>query len=264
MDQQQAVDFTQKALARGATPEQVAYVLAERLNAPVEALLPFVQKVAAEAAVPENAPPPPAQTMEEEPITLVQGFSVVRPPLDEPGPVTEVYEEPEFLVPEMPVPQPVETEPAVVVAPAAPPPPTSGLREPRPRGRMAALYQNPEISQMVTQELNRHRKPSDIALKLSQKYGVQFADAERYVAQVSAKLPNQPRRKTNFVMLGFSSISLLAGLALLVIGVLSLLEGFFGQPSDRLSQVLGTLIGGGLLTLGGVIGLYITLRPTSR
>jgi hypothetical protein len=283
MEQQQAVEFTQKALARGATPEQVAYVLAERMNAPVEAILRFVQRIAAQQA----APPPPAvpemdapaqavtqeweETPEpvavgvEEPATMIQGIPIVAPPVEMPEslpPPTGLEAAAPYEMENAPVPN-VEAEAqaataaeAQVAAPA--PNPT------RPRGRMSTLYQDPAVQEMVLKELKRSRKPADIAVKLSEQYGVRWTDAQRYVEEISVRYHSQAHHKLNVPVLIFSGLALLAGLALLVTALLGLIEGLTGQPADRLSQIMGTLMGGALLTAGGVIGLYITFRPSGQ
>ena len=282
MDQQQAVEFTQKALTRGATPEQVAYVLAERMNAPVEVIYRFVQRVAA-----QKVPTPPAIEPE------AQYHSS---PVDEYVPETEEeVEEPATLVQEVPVafsapppPPPAEDDPMdqafdlraadeatiiaqqvedVTVLAEAPETDATEQTPQEPavelptRGKMAALYQNQAVHDQVLKQLKRHQNPSDIAYKLSEQYGVRWHDAERFVSEIATRNQSQLQGKTNFLLLFFSVVCLIAGLALLVTGLLSLMEGFFGQPSDRMSQTVGTLIGGGLLTLGGAVGLYITIRP---
>lgn len=275
MDQQQATEFSQKALARGATPEQVAAVLAERLNAPFEAILPFVQRVAAQAVVAQPvevqedgpaAPAPPAmKPYIEEPVTQIQGFSVVPPPPIA-MPSSEVEPLEESFEPEMEE-EPVvfaEQEPAPEPLPSAEPEPALDLQDARPRGRLASLYQNPAVQDMVVHELQRGRRPAEVATKLSQQQGVRLSDADRFVAEIAARVPSQPKRKTNYILLLFTAISLIAGLALLVTAGLSLFEYLSGQSFGGLGEAISSLVGGLLLISAGVIGIYLTLRPSNR
>jgi hypothetical protein len=162
--------------------------------------------------------------------------------------------------PPMPAVQPPAPAASAVVTET----PAGGRGETRGRGNSAILTQDPAIYEQVLQELKRAHRPSDIALKLSKAHGVRWTDAERFVIEVATRNHSMLQRRTNVTVLFFSGASLLAGLALLVIGILAVMDILAGQPADNLGQAIGTLIGGIALVLGGAIGIYMISRPSSR
>jgi hypothetical protein len=240
MEKQQAIDFIQRELNNHRGQKEITALLCEQLSAPADVVGKFVSRIASqmpEAAVDQTqaaaAPAAPEQVM--------------------PEPVA--YAPPE---------QAEETQSDFEKAPSAPS---------QPVWEAGALSSAPKIDQaeleaMITKELAKNNRQSDVAVSVCEYTGMNWDDAQRLVARVAMEKRKHLTTRQNFIFIPLAVIAILVGIALVYAGVSeSYTTGsalMTGAPLESSSQDVQGIVwaiptGVGLL-LGGGFGLYKALR----
>ncbi len=249
MNQQQATEFIQQQLQQGQDPEAIVQLLSQQLPAPPEMLLKFVEKVAA-----QMPPPPPVS----QPARTAQ-------PLQAP---TQAYDalssEPPAQAPVLAAATPAAPQPAATPLPAAASMPARPAARPNP-------LDDPKLTEYVVKRLKRQHRKSDIALEICERTGVDWKEAQRFVSQVNIEQNKSISSSKNLPILIFCGLFIFSGAILLIWGLLDmapLVSLLFGMPTDQLYlsdfDIRGTiylLLGGIGLTLGGLVGFYLAIRP---
>ncbi len=254
MDQQQATEFIQQQLQQGSSTDEIVQLLSPQLKAPPELVRKFVDKVAAQALLAVQ-PPPAASPAQSEMPDLVE-------PAAEP-PVVEA------AVAQPPIPAttavPAEPVPAYTVVPKPVMPPA------RPPAARTTALDDPQLAVYVAKRLKAQRRKSDIAMEVCERTGADWKEAQRFVNQVNMEQYQSINRARNVPLLIFCGLFVFSGVVLLIVGAIDAIPYvtyFFGSPSDLstlpASSIRSTvyyLLGGMGLLVGGLVGLYLALRP---
>ncbi len=125
----------------------------------------------------------------------------------------------------------------------------------------------PELEQLTLQNIKKLYRHNDIVEQVCEKTGWSWNKAQRFVAKTQTKNHQELTRSSRIFMIIFCIIFIIGGLLLLLWSVLTFKEyrnGWTGQITSTLSMDLVSFIIGGFFTslgiiLGGIYGLYRTL-----
>ena len=245
MNQQQATELIQQELRQGRNTEEIVQLLSHQLPAPHDLLTKFVEKVAAQMPPTQ---PTPAFIQDEQPVQI-----------QSPSEETAAEKQPALVDPVAGSVQPASSMPAGEPAPVA-----------RPASRPDPL-KDPKLTEYVVKRLNRHHRKSDIAMAICERTGVDWKEAQRFVSQVNIEQIKRISKAKNLPVVIFCGLFIFSGLIMIILGGISLvpyLSLFLGDPSSSTGvpdyDIRGTvylLLGGVGLILGGLVGLYLVIRP---
>jgi len=253
MDKYQATHYILKHLRQGADKIEIAADLCERLNAPPEMVLKFVEQVAASFTPPP--PPIPKETPPEALPSSVYPFALDDRPV-------EVYEfEPVYAEsPERSSPEISEYDPTPNYASQG------GGQDQLPKLEEIE-FDAEALTQYVVQLLKKHRRHNDIVEYVANKTGWHWNESQRFVARTQTQRHGELTQSQNRFMIPLSIAFILGGLLLLGWSILALLDyylAYTGRGNSALAVDFVPLVIGSLFTsfgiiAGGIFGLYRTL-----
>ena len=273
MDKQQAIDFVLDELDKGKPLPDITAALSSQLGAPVEIVSKFVTQTAqryqqSKAALGHSIASNP----------LPSAFSA---PLKGTPPPSSI---PTYTSPPA-MPEPIPSPNSVYQAPAVPEP-FSVVQSPpvtEEQNVSAALQQAgsavdaDELEKFILSQLGGSKKESDIVMRVVEKTGMEYREAQRLVSRVGARNYKKVAAKQNCVIIPLALVFLVAGLILLGASVVEAYQIRFMLPSPNdlnIEQVqsiyergrsLPWAFGAGLaLSVGGAIGLFSAIRNQTR
>lgn len=155
------------------------------------------------------------------------------------------------------------------VPPPAPEPP----RLPTARAAGKALSDDPELVRLVFSELSKHRQRSDVVMMVCERTGVEWSQAQRFVAQVETEQRGKISARKNILVIPLGIIFIISGLAVAISNaqvVIFLLGPAFNPTSVSPEIIEATisampyapylfLAGLGMIA-GGVVGIVLAIR----
>jgi len=251
MNKEEAIDFVQDELYHGRSIEQICDALSEKMGAPRELVEKFVKRTAADYQQELEQVIISSKTPEEE---ALEGFTLPKPDSNEIV-ATFLTGTPEAAA-SAPSPEPFENVQASL-APAVSP----------------AENDQAELEELILRQLGRQKKRSDVVMSVIQATGMDWSQAEKLVARVTARNQKKLIKKQNLVVIPLSVIALIIGLILIVAGISEavssgILQTNFSEMNVNevdylyglIRQLAWAFIVGLILTIGGLAGLIIALR----
>jgi hypothetical protein len=124
---------------------------------------------------------------------------------------------------------------------------------------------NEELSNRIVSDLAKQRNRNEIIRGICEQEGLNWADAEKLVAQVEQQNAHAIARRQSPLLIFLSVSTVLIGIVLLLFGVDYVMPFFQGHALEQLLslqtgyyQLAGGLTGV-VMIVGGVIGLWKTL-----
>lgn len=198
MDKQDAIDFIIEEFEKGASPSEIARSLSSRLNAPSKVVEGFVSRTLegrmALVAAPE-APAPraaPADGWEMPTGEGRQAAAAWEAPADAAG----VHKG-----------QPLPSNIAPALTPTAAPAYNNAERP-------AASAIDPKLEKFILSALSGDKKQSDIVMAVCERTGLDWSEAQRLVGRVGAQNRKKITSRRNRVLIPFSIVAIIAGVAL--------------------------------------------------
>lgn len=272
MDKQQAIDFILERIAHDYTQEEIVRDLSHHLKAPQDVLKTLVAKIEAQHPHirPQAQPEPPAEMPAYE--TAAPAAPAAEVPADLPSAFLSNFDESTAL-PE-PEPAPVPQAELANTRTAALPSPETGTIASAKAARQAKLLENNELTQAVLSMLKKGRKRSEITMFVCERTGIEWSQAQRFVAQVEVDKYKSISAHKNTGIIIFGILFALAGLAVLLFGLFSLapyLMILFNTEIDipvyismRPDAVIGILVTGFGLLVGGIVGTILAIQGQSK
>jgi len=278
MDKQEAIDFVLDELDKGRSPAEIAAALSRKLDAPVELVAKFVRQTKlryeqSQAALGTTATPgplPPAYHAQPEPSSPQP--APASPPAIAYNPQPTAYSLPPVAYTPPPAaysPASAAPEPLPEPAPAYSEP---AVAEPLPRAE-PELAAAPALEKFILDELAKNQREGDVVLRVVEKTGMEYRQAQRLVSRVGAKNYKKITTRQNCLIIPLAVLALVAGLVLLGASIVEAYQIRFLLPSpNNLSfeqiqaayergQSLPWAFGVGLaLSLGGGFGLMSAIR----
>jgi hypothetical protein len=132
---------------------------------------------------------------------------------------------------------------------------------------------HPVLVKYVVNELAKNRKRSDIVMKISERTGADWDEAQRFVGQVSAEQHSQINARKNRLIIPMCIVAIVLGFVFTIGTVYPLIYWFTGRTEEFISMTrsigsFGDYINsapyifftGIVMIAGGAIGLIVALR----
>ncbi len=247
MDKHEATQYILNQLKSGHDHIGIAADLSERLNAPPELALKFVQQVASnfspepESSLPKSEPDP----------------QTVQPFVDDDD-LPEIELKPIYT--ESPEPQDF-SQPQFDPTPNYPQPETDGEQSNPAKEKDFDIE---VVTNDVVEQLKNHRRYSDIVEYVAQKTGWHWNESQRFVARTQTENHDELSQSQNKFMIVFSATFILGGFLLMGWSVIALLDYAQALSSpqyatlsfDFFPLILIAFVSSFGIIGGGVFGLY--------
>jgi hypothetical protein len=285
MDKQEAIDFVLDELDKGRGPAEITAALSRRLDAPIDLVSKFVRQT--------------TLRYQQSKAALAQPLSGSRPPAP-PAPTPSAFSSPPVALGPKPVavsPQPLayrQPPPAVSSPPAgSPPAPGKPVKEPLPEPNQfyqapaplaipleqplsrpePELDATPALEKFILDELGKNKRQGDVVLRVVERTGMEYRQAQKLVSRVGAKNYKKVAAKQNCLIIPLALLFFGAGLVLLGASIVEAYQIRFLLPSpndlnivqiqelyNRGRSLPWAFVGGLALSLGGGYGLFSAIR----
>ncbi|MBN2149255.1 MAG: YrzE family protein [Anaerolineales bacterium] len=265
MEKQEAVDFVLERIAHDYMQEEIARDLSHHLKAPPEILLQFVARV--EQQHPHIRPLPVA----EEPIqedTLPPAFDQQPPPPAFTAGLDDFPDaESESVIP---APIPIIPEPAPMAESVVQSPPQPAAKP----AFKSQILNDEKLLKVVYDSLKKGRKRSDITTYVCERTGMEWNEAQRFVAQVEVENFKKLSAHENIPYMIFGIGGAIVGFVVMMAGIAALapyiivflkipleLPVYISTYPDTAIAIF--LTGFGLL-VGGIVGIYMAVQAQAN
>lgn len=271
MEKQQAIDFVLERIAHDYTQEEIVRDLSRHLKAPPDVLQTFVSRI--EEQHPHVRPEAQAElpAPDENPLadSDSQPGNLEKAGAGLPSAFLSGFDESA---------QPQE-QPAAPLEAATPhastlPDPESGIHSSPKVAKRTRTLEDQELAQIVLSMLKKGHKRSEITMFVCERTGIEWKQAQRFVAQVGVDHHKSIHAHQNVWLIGFGVLFALAGLVMFLVGVAALVPylTFFTQSEFNLpvlvemrpDAVIGVIVTGFGLLIGGIVGIILAVQGQSK
>jgi hypothetical protein len=248
MDKKQATHFILNQLKLGHDNIQIAAVLSEKLSAPPELALKFVEQVAATIQ-----PPPPSPFTPEPPVASAPVAPLMTDELKTDFEFEPIYSE----SPEAPISNFSEN-----FHPSDDSQSQVNLNQ--PAGKQEKEFDIEILTANVVQQLKKHRRHSDIVEYVARTTGWHWNESQRFVARTQTENHSELSQSQNKFMIAFSAVFILGGFLLMGWSVIALFDyaqaltspGYSTLSFDFFPFILLAFVSSFGIIGGGIFGLY--------
>lgn len=306
MDKDQAIDFVIRQYTIGYSKDEIAQQLSQQLKAPLEIVEKFVGQT-----VDQNFPSLPTPPLPQQDVSPAGVYT----DMDDAGPESDraTAEENGFI--DLDMPGVIATEPSsqdfysygsddtswngagdensysvqggsfgssAGLSEASLYDPTYNLSQsapaqttPEPPSPVHALENDPEVQKFVIKELGKNSKQSDVIVKVCERYGIDWKDAQRLVVRIHSQNRGTIASRQNRLLIPMSVLISVAGAALLFSGIMELFDlrkvlaggsetQIFDATNYFVRRTLPAAILGVGMMAGGLFGLTKALRAQAE
>jgi hypothetical protein len=272
MDKQEAIDFVLDELDKGRSLPEITAALSRQLGAPVDLVGKFVTQTAERYQQSKAALGKPATASQQPTAYRAQPASGSSQPL-------AYSPQPPAYSPQTAANRPAATAAGATAVEPIPEPDAahvpSPVAEPLPPAE-PELAATPELEKFILNELTKNQRDSDVVLRVVEKTGMNYRQAQRLVSRVGAKDYKKVTARQNCLIIPLALVFLVAGLVLLCASVVEAYQIRLLLPSPNLSieqiqaavergRILPWAFGVGLaLSVGGGIGVFSAVRKQTE